>query len=138
MIVANLLSFNGRAKEAMLFYVDVLDGKFLFEMNYDERTTDETELLGKVFHGELQIGEHYLYFEDVKEPVEYKGFEICVEYHETLEEAKNVFDKLKEGGTVICPIEKRPYGPSIGSLVDQFGVTWNIIYAKPEENLNEG
>lgn len=38
------------------------------------------------------------------------------------------FAALAEGGTVIDPLQKRPWGDHDGTLVDRFGVPWLIGY----------
>ncbi|MDQ0615592.1 PhnB protein [Microbacterium sp. W4I4] len=38
------------------------------------------------------------------------------------------FDALSEGGTVIDPLQKRPWGDHDGTLVDRHGVRWLIGY----------
>ncbi|MFZ7087016.1 VOC family protein [Curtobacterium sp. RRHDQ10] len=38
------------------------------------------------------------------------------------------FDALAEGGTVIDPLEVRPWGDTDGQVRDRFGVTWLIGY----------
>jgi len=36
------------------------------------------------------------------------------------------FDALAEGGSVIDPLQKRPWGDYDGTLVDRFGISWLI------------
>ncbi|MFS2242089.1 VOC family protein [Microbacterium sp. OR16] len=38
------------------------------------------------------------------------------------------FDALAEGGSIIDPLQKRPWGDHDGTLVDRFGVPWLIGY----------
>ncbi|HTN55799.1 MAG TPA: VOC family protein [Microbacterium sp.] len=39
------------------------------------------------------------------------------------------FDALAEGGTVIDPLQKRPWGDHDGTLVDRHGIRWLIGYS---------
>ena len=36
------------------------------------------------------------------------------------------FEQLSEGGTVMDPLQVRPWGDSDGQVVDRFGVHWLI------------
>lgn len=36
------------------------------------------------------------------------------------------FESLSDGGTVVMPIEKRPWGDHDGQVIDRFGVHWLI------------
>ncbi|WP_033209798.1 VOC family protein [Gryllotalpicola ginsengisoli] len=43
------------------------------------------------------------------------------------------FDGLAEGGTVIDPLQERPWGASDGQVIDAFGVKWLLGYEQPAE-----
>jgi PhnB protein len=128
MILATLIELRGTAFKAMKFYEEALGGEILLSMLYDETTTDDEMLHGKVFHGEIKIKDFYLYFTDSYE-AHPKGFSLCLEC-DSLEEAKETYEKLVDDGFRVRPVEERPYGPSIGTLMDKFGIEWNIIYVK--------
>jgi PhnB protein len=39
---------------------------------------------------------------------------------------RGYFDKLADGGQVIMPLEKAPWGDTFGMLTDRFGVSWLV------------
>jgi PhnB protein len=39
---------------------------------------------------------------------------------------RKYFEQLQEGGTVVMPLEKAPWGDTFGMLVDRFGVSWLV------------
>lgn len=39
------------------------------------------------------------------------------------------YDKLVDGGTVLEPLSKAPWGDSFGMLVDRYGVQWLVNIA---------
>jgi PhnB protein len=49
-------------------------------------------------------------------------------------ELTGYYEKLTEGGTVVEPLAKAPWGDSFGMAIDRFGIQWlvNIAGAKPE------
>ncbi|HEY5563302.1 MAG TPA: VOC family protein [Clostridiaceae bacterium] len=49
-----------------------------------------------------------------------------------LEEIKDLFDKLKEDGTVTMELQETFWSKSYGYLVDKFGIPWQISYDNSE------
>ena len=43
-----------------------------------------------------------------------------------LQEQKNVFNKLAEGGKVTFPLEDAFWGAVSGSLIDKYGIQWRM------------
>ena len=41
-------------------------------------------------------------------------------------ELRGYFEKLSDGGAVVLPLEKAPWGDSFGMCRDRFGVTWMV------------
>ena len=39
---------------------------------------------------------------------------------------RGYWDRLSEGGTVVMPFEKAPWGDTFGMCVDRFGTNWMI------------
>ena len=42
------------------------------------------------------------------------------------DEVDYYWDRLTDGGTVVMPLEKAPWGDSFGMLTDRFGVPWMV------------
>lgn len=51
---------------------------------------------------------------------------------ETKEEVDGLWSKLSEGGKALMPLDKYPFSDWYGWIQDKFGVSWQIILAKPE------
>jgi len=49
-------------------------------------------------------------------------------------QARAIFAGLAEGGTVQIEIQETFWSPLYGSLVDQFGIPWEINYVVDEDN----
>ncbi|HEX5565010.1 MAG TPA: VOC family protein, partial [Sporosarcina sp.] len=41
---------------------------------------------------------------------------------------KTVFDRLKQGGSVVMDLQETFWSKSYGSLKDQFGIEWQISH----------
>ena len=134
-------TFEGNAEEAIQFYADALDGEILGMTRYKDAPADALgfpipdDYLEKVMHCALNIQGETLYFSDAFPgmPVT-KGNGIaimiaCV----TEEELRNTFDKLAQDGEVAMPVDKTFWGSIFGSLVDKFGIGWNLEYELPQE-----
>ncbi len=119
------LHMDGRAEELMDHYIEVFDGEELFRMHYTQEVTEDENLLGKIFHAEMILGEFRIYVTDSKGKVD-NIYNLVFET-ESLEQAKDVLHKLSKGGTLNRDMTLMSYGPMIGSVVDRFGVEWDIV-----------
>lgn len=43
-----------------------------------------------------------------------------------------VWEKLSEGGKALMPLDKYPFSERYGWMQDQYGFSWQLMYAKPE------
>ena len=49
------------------------------------------------------------------------------------DELTDYFNKLSEGGKIVMPLEKAPWGDTFGMVTDKFGVQWMVnIAGKPD------
>ncbi len=42
---------------------------------------------------------------------------------------RGYWEKLSQGGTVIMPLDRAPWGDTFGMCVDKFGITWMVNIA---------
>jgi PhnB protein len=129
MTFATYLKFNGQCEKAFHFYKKIFQAEQLCFFRYEKGLTQDAALMGLVFHAEMKIKNFYLYMGDVKETIgsDHPAFKIVLEC-DTSEEGNQYFSLLQENGKVLSPLEKMPYGPYIGELLDQFGVIWDIVF----------
>lgn len=50
---------------------------------------------------------------------------------ESDEEITRIFGKLLEGGSAMMPLDKYPWAEKYGWVIDQFGMTWQLMINKP-------
>lgn len=52
---------------------------------------------------------------------------------ETVEETNQTWDKLKDGGSVLMPIDKYPWSERYGWVQDRFGVSWQLYLGQMKD-----
>lgn len=130
------LTFEGNAEEALKFYEDALSGEISTLMRYSEMPSDEGApsmpegFENNVLHAALSIGDQLLYMSDAFPGMAVrKGNNCAINIEPTSEEELHrIYDKLVLGGTVEMPIDKMFWGSLFASLVDKFGVHWNLDF----------
>lgn len=50
---------------------------------------------------------------------------------ESEEEITRIYGKLLEGGSAMMPLDKYPWADKYGWVIDQFGMTWQLMINKP-------
>ena len=124
--------FNGNCREAMEFYGKIFKAEPVFETysevksENDPALTDETKNL--ISHGELKIGGETIMFADVPPAYNYNfGNNIVTAFRSSsLEDIKEVFSQLENGGNATMPLQKTPWSECYGSVTDKFGLSWNL------------
>jgi len=128
---------NGTGREAVELYkeafgAEVLDLKTFGDMPPNPEHPIPDEAKDWVMHASLQIGSSLLMISDTLPGMEHTvGNHITVTVNtDTAEEARRIFDKLQEGGTVTMPVQETFWSPAYGQVTDKFGVGFQIS-AKP-------
>ncbi|HEY8909550.1 MAG TPA: VOC family protein [Desulfosporosinus sp.] len=128
---------DGRAKEAIEYYQEVLDAKVIFMQTLGDGPKDEVskfkeDQLGLIAHSVLKIGESEIMVSDSIPgvPLE-KGnqISICITSND-ISQTKQLYEKLKENGKIILELNELYFSPAYGMLVDKFGVTFQIFTTK--------
>jgi len=126
------LNFRASAREAMDFYQSVFGGEVQrstfaeFQMAQDPADND------LIMHSQLTTpGGFTLMAADVPAHMELnQGSAISISLSGDDEgELTGYWEKLVEGGTVLEPLAKAPWGDSFGMAIDRFGVQWLVNIA---------
>jgi len=127
---ATYIRMPGQCKEAMAFYKDVFQGEILEYMLYTEENTDQEDMIGKIFHGEIEVNGFYLYFSDVDKTydMDAQAYHVTVEC-DSLDQAKDFFDHLAAEGCVRRDLIQTPWGMYLANVQDKYGLVWDIVYA---------
>lgn len=126
------IGFNGNAKEAGEFYHSIFGGTLdltTFEQGgMGEQYPNEGD---KIMHGVVE-GEKGLKFMISDTPSDQKAstesnISISLSgFAQDEQDLRGYWEKLSEGGTVVMPLEKAPWGDTFGMLTDKFGVSWMV------------
>lgn len=122
------LHFAGNARDALTFYRDVFGGELVLNTLADFGRTDGPA--DAIAHGMLQ-GPVELFGADAAQgdaPLALSGILFSLLGTAGPETLTSWFDALSVGGTVLDPLQERPWGAHDGQVTDRFGVTWLIGY----------
>jgi predicted 3-demethylubiquinone-9 3-methyltransferase (glyoxalase superfamily) len=108
------LWFDGSAKEAATFYASVFNNS---KITTDNGMVVMFEIKGKKIMG-LNGGPMF----SINPSISF--FVTC----DSIDEIDNIWSKLLDGGTVMMPLDKYPWGEKYGFVKDKFGMTWQLIF----------
>ncbi|MFS0728217.1 VOC family protein [Paenibacillus sp. 1P07SE] len=126
------LNLQGNAKEAIRFYEQALGAEVLSLVTYGEMpdmpNTFTEELKELVAHALLRVGNSELMFSDApagSNIPQGKQVTICITTS-SVEQSRQIFEALQEGGQVNMPFESTSFSPGFGDVTDRFGITFQV------------
>lgn len=131
------LRFEGRCAEALTFYAQALGAKLAELHRYGDAPAGENMPPAPadwVMHGRLvwPNGAMLMASDGGMGPHDgYKGITLTVN-PATLDEGRQVFAALSEGGQVQMPFSPTFWAIGFGMLVDRFGVPWMVNVEVPK------
>ncbi len=135
------LIFNGNCEEAFTFYESVFSVKMKFISRYkDLPETDKDDLaeadMNQIVHALLPVSEK-VYIMGSDSPENWQttfGDNLSLTLNvESEAEARHLFEKLSENGTVTMPLQKTFWAELYAMLTDKFGIHWMINYVLEQE-----
>jgi PhnB protein len=123
------LNFRDETREAMEFYRSVFGGELQISTFKEYQASPDPAEDDKIMHAQLE-GEGGIVFmaSDTPNAMEYEpgsNFNMSLSGEdETV--LRGYFDKLQDGGSVVMPLERAPWGDTFGMLVDRFGIRWLV------------
>ncbi|WP_454191295.1 VOC family protein [Paenibacillus sp. Marseille-Q7038] len=126
------ITLEGRVKEAIQFYEQVLGAEIQSIVTYGEMpdmpNTFTDDLKRLIAHAKLKVGTTELMFSDAPDgsPIENgKRVTICITTND-VEETKRIYEALRQEGQVNMPFKEEPFSPGFADVTDKFGVTFQI------------
>jgi PhnB protein len=129
------ISFSDNARQAMEFYADVFGGTLVMN-TFGEFGAQDSPDADKIMHGMLETPSGFtLMGADTPTGMQHNpGNNISVSLSgEDGDEMRGYWNKLSDGGTVMVPLEKQMWGDEFGACVDQFGISWMVNIAQPQQ-----
>ena len=126
------ISFRDEARSAMDLYQSVFGGEVTRSTFAEMNMSEDPAEAEKVMHSQLVTpGGMVLMAADTPNSMDHTpGGPISVSLSGSDEgELRGYFEKLSDGGSVVLPLEKAPWGDSFGMVTDKFGVTWMVNIA---------
>jgi predicted 3-demethylubiquinone-9 3-methyltransferase (glyoxalase superfamily) len=122
--ITPFLMFDGKAKEAMNFYVSLFDQSEIHNVLYQED--------GTIMHATFSIkGQTFMCIDSsVKHSFTFTPSISLFVSCETEKEIDEVFEKLSQDGQVLMPLGPSPVSEKFGWVTDRFGVSWQLNLAK--------
>ncbi|MGP6140140.1 MULTISPECIES: VOC family protein [unclassified Jeotgalibaca] len=129
------LVFEGRAEEAINYYADILSADILDLTKFSDMPEDPERdpvpesIQDRIMNATLQLPNgSYLMLSDNFPGMPYVvGNNITVTLvFDNIEETRDVFDKLKQGGKVNMELQETFWSPLYGQTTDKFGVEWML------------
>jgi PhnB protein len=123
------LSFREEAREAMEFYKSVFGGELTVNTFADFQASDDPSESGKVMHSMLQAPNGLtLMAADTPNSMEHQtGSSISISLSgDDEQELRGYWDKLSDGGTVVMPLDRAPWGDQFGMCQDRYGTSWMV------------
>jgi len=129
------LSFRDNARQAMEFYREVLGGNLTLNTFGEAGNHDPAEA-DNIMHALLETDRGFtLMASDTPKGMEYNpGSNIAISLSgDDAGDLRGYWEKLASHGTVTMPLEKQMWGDEFGMCVDQFGITWMVNIAQPQQ-----
>jgi PhnB protein len=123
------LNFRDNAREAMTFYQSVLGGELNVSTFAEFGASDDPAEKDKTMHSQLETPDGLvLMAADTPAAMEYRpqaGVSVSLSGDDEAK-LRGCWERLTEGGTVVMPFEKAPWGDIFGMCVDRFGTSWMV------------
>jgi PhnB protein len=123
------LSFQDSAREAMTFYQSVLGGELTISTYADFNASEDPAEQDKVMHSQLETPDGLvLMAADTPAGMEHQpqaGVSVSLSGDDEAK-LRGFWERLSEGGMVLMPFEKAPWGAVFGMCVDRFGTSWMV------------
>ena len=123
------LNFRDDAREAMTFYQSVLGGDLTISTFGEYQASEDPAEQDKVMHAQLETPDGLvLMAADTPNSMEHRpqaGVSVSLSGDDEAR-LRGYWESLSDGGTVVMPFEKAPWGDTFGMCVDRFGTNWML------------
>jgi len=131
-----MLQFDRQCEQALEMYKEAFGAEITYLGRYSEadpkdRPPNYNEANGDgdlIFHAQMMIGGRRILMCDNLFNTLPRGHSVgLVVTFKDAEDVKAAFDVLADGATIISPISSTTFTPACGSLVDKFGIFWDLM-----------
>ncbi|MEO8773677.1 MAG: VOC family protein [Xanthomarina sp.] len=128
MNVQAYLAFSGNCQEALSYYAELFDAKIQNRQTYEDKKIDvPSSYRNKLQHAELKgKGVNFMAYDASPDTPINHGNQIHMSVDvNNISEAKNLFEKLSQGGKIHHNFREREWG-HFGRCTDKYGINWMV------------
>ena len=128
------IAFKGNCRNAIEFYKTALGAEVLFTQTVGESPMSNMGPASNIMHCTIKVGGSTIMMCDDPRPdaaADGGNISLAIGLNDPAR-AKQLFDNLAKGGTVIMPLEKTYWAEAFGMVTDPFGVKWMINCDQPK------
>ena len=128
------IAFKGNCRDAIEFYKNALDAQVLFTQTVGESPMSGMGPADNIMHCTIKVGESTIMLCDDPRPDAAAGdgnISLAIGLNDPAR-ARQLFDNLAGGGTVVMPLEKTYWAEAFGMVTDRFGVKWMVNCDQPK------
>lgn len=124
--IKTFLMFEGKAEEAMNYYLSVFDQAELLSINRYGANAAGAE--GTVSHATFSLyGQVFMCMDsNVKHDFTFTPSISLYVTCASEDEINRLFEKLSQGGQVLMPLAAYPFSEKFGWMADKYGVSWQL------------
>ena len=128
------IAFKGNCRQAIELYKTALGAEVLFTQTVGESPTSNMGPATNIMHCTMKVGDSTIMMCDDPKPEAAAGdgkISLAIGLNDP-ERARQLFDNLADGGSVIMPLEKTYWAEAFGMVADKFGVRWMVNCDAPK------
>jgi predicted 3-demethylubiquinone-9 3-methyltransferase (glyoxalase superfamily) len=118
--ITTFLMFEGRAEEAINFYISVFPNAGVVTM--ERYAAGQGGAEGSVKQARVRLGAQTFLFID--SPVKH-----AFTFTPAMSLFERLFNQLSRDGQILMPLGSHPFSKKFGWLSDRFGVSWQLSFA---------
>lgn len=131
--VSPYIAFKGTCRQAIDFYKTALGAELLFSQTFGESPMASMGPAEKIMHATIKVGSATIMMCDDPRGGESGAGNITLAIGlNDAERAKQIFDGLAEGGSIIMPLAKTFWAEAFGVVTDKFGIKWMVNCDAPK------
>jgi PhnB protein len=131
--ISPYIAYNGNCTDAIEFYKSALDAEVLFMQTFGESPMSDMGPADNIMHCTIKVGNSTIMMCDDPRPdavVVGGSISLAIGLNDA-ERARQLFENLASGGSVVMPLEKTFWAEAFGMVTDKFGVKWMINCESP-------
>jgi PhnB protein len=132
--VSPYISFKGNCRQAIEFYKGALDAQVLFSQTVGESPMRDMGPPENIMHCSMKIGDSTIMLSDDPNPGSAAAggnISLAIGLNDP-QRARQLFENLAQGGSVIMPLQKTFWAEAFGMVADKFGVKWMVNCDAPK------